>query len=200
MPHKRAAHDLADELTAAAAAIGAANTLTFDGGRIEADNTDAGGLPRRARRRSGRLALPGARRRRLGPRGRLGAARGRRGEVSIWNRTAERAASWPASSASATSRRPEAADLVVNCTSVGLDARVAVATRSRPLAWRAVDPPHAFFDLVYGAEPTPLAALGSRRWRDRRRGLEMLVRQGARSLERWTGQAAPLEVMRAGAA
>jgi shikimate dehydrogenase len=27
-------------------------------------------------------------------------------------------------------------------------------------------------------------------------GLEVLVRQGARSLERWTGRPAPLEVMR----
>jgi shikimate dehydrogenase len=44
LPHKLAAHALADELTPAAKAIGAVNTLTFDGGRIEADNTDAGGF------------------------------------------------------------------------------------------------------------------------------------------------------------
>jgi shikimate dehydrogenase len=30
-------------------------------------------------------------------------------------------------------------------------------------------------------------------------GLEILVRQGARSLERWTGQPAPVEAMRAAA-
>src|SRR5688572_33288167 len=44
IPHKLAAHALADELTPAAAAIGAANTLSFEEGRVVADNTDAGGL------------------------------------------------------------------------------------------------------------------------------------------------------------
>ena len=42
-------------------------------------------------------------------------------------------------------------------------------------------------DVVYGSEPTALC-----RWAERRGarvvdGLEMLLRQGARSLERWTG-------------
>src|ERR671917_1503020 len=44
VPHKLAAHRLADEHTDAARAIGAANTLTFTDGRIAADNTDAGGF------------------------------------------------------------------------------------------------------------------------------------------------------------
>jgi len=44
IPHKEAALRLADEPTPAAAAIGAANSLTFEDGRIEADNTDAPGL------------------------------------------------------------------------------------------------------------------------------------------------------------
>ena len=45
IPHKVAAHDLADVRTDAAAAIGAANTLTYEAdGSIEADNTDAGGF------------------------------------------------------------------------------------------------------------------------------------------------------------
>ena len=44
VPHKVAAHDLAAELTPAAAAIGAANTLTYGAGGIAADNTDAGGF------------------------------------------------------------------------------------------------------------------------------------------------------------
>ena len=44
IPHKHAALALADEMTVAAQAIGAANTLTFEDGRIQADNTDAPGL------------------------------------------------------------------------------------------------------------------------------------------------------------
>jgi hypothetical protein len=44
IPHKEAALALADTATDTARAIGAANTLTFADGAIEADNTDAGGL------------------------------------------------------------------------------------------------------------------------------------------------------------
>ena len=44
VPHKEAALALADEATETARQIGAANTLSFAGKRIAADNTDAGGL------------------------------------------------------------------------------------------------------------------------------------------------------------
>ena len=44
MPHKVAALELADEASEAARAIGAANTLSFAGGRIAAENTDASGF------------------------------------------------------------------------------------------------------------------------------------------------------------
>ncbi len=43
VPHKEAALALADERDAAAVAIGAANTLWLDGGRLHASNTDAYG-------------------------------------------------------------------------------------------------------------------------------------------------------------
>src|SRR3954449_5692419 len=44
IPHKEAALALADEATAAAKEIGAANTLTFHDGATAADNTDAPGV------------------------------------------------------------------------------------------------------------------------------------------------------------
>src|SRR5438067_5770723 len=44
VPHKVAALALADEASEAARAIGAANTLTFAGGSIAAENTDATGF------------------------------------------------------------------------------------------------------------------------------------------------------------
>src|SRR3954452_24046360 len=44
IPHKEAALELADSATKAAAATGAANTLTFRDGAVEADNTDAQGF------------------------------------------------------------------------------------------------------------------------------------------------------------
>jgi len=62
-----------------------------------------------------------------------------------------------------------------------------------------IDPPTSFFDLTYGAELTPLVRWARAGGADVGDGLEMLVRQGARSLERWTGQPAPLDAMRAGA-
>src|ERR671936_2190272 len=44
VPHKLAALALADEASEAASAIGAANTLSFAGGRVVAENTDAIGF------------------------------------------------------------------------------------------------------------------------------------------------------------
>jgi shikimate dehydrogenase len=65
-------------------------------------------------------------------------------------------------------------------------------TEELPLA-----PADVVVDLVYGAEPTAV-----RRWAEARGarvvdGLEILVRQGARSLALWTSRPAPLAAMRA---
>jgi shikimate dehydrogenase len=198
MPHKRAAREIADELTPAAAAIGAANTLTYEDGRIAADNTDAGGFLDALDSDVAGLSVVVL--------GAGGSARavvwalldaGAR-EVAVWNRTAERATELANDLGAVALDQPRGADLIVNCTSVGLreddPGRAAAA-----VGLDRIEPPPVFFDLVYGAEATPLArwaASGGARIVD---GLEMLVRQGARSLERWTGRQAPIEAMRAGA-
>ena len=52
--------------------------------------------------------------------------------------------------------------------------------------------------MVYGGEPTALCRWARAARRAGVDGLEMLVRQGARSFERWTGRPAPLDAMRAG--
>ena len=91
IPHKEAALAVADEASRAAQEIGAANTLSFAGGRIRAENTDATGLL---------AALPGPVDGKDAPwcsapegrRGRRsGRSRGRALSVSVWNRTAQRA-------------------------------------------------------------------------------------------------------------
>ena len=113
IPHKLAAHELADERTAAAAAIGAANTLSFDDdGRILADNTDAGGLldalgePDLRGRRALVLGAGGA------GRAAAWALREAGAEVAVWNRTAERA---PRAGAGARADRGRAAGARRTC-------------------------------------------------------------------------------------
>jgi shikimate dehydrogenase len=189
IPHKLAAHALADERTPAAAAIGAANTLTFEDGRVLADNTDAGGLlDALGEEVHGRTALVlGA-----GGAGRAAvwALRDAGAEVAVWNRTPERARELAAEMGVAHAERPNRpADVLVNATSLGLHGEdLPAELEPQPAA--------VVVDLVYGDEPTALC-----RWAEAHgarvvEGLEVLVRQGARSLERWTGRAAPLEVMR----
>jgi shikimate dehydrogenase len=194
MPHKLAAFALADELTDAARAIGAANTLSFENGRVKADNTDAGGLlDALAEPVSGRHVLV------LGAGGAARAAvwalREAEAEVTIWNRTPERAAAlareFDVSGWGSGGSSPE---VLVNTTSVGLARGSSLA--DLPLA--GVEPT-TVVDLVYGAEPTLLERWARERAIRTVDGLEILVRQGARSLERWTGQPAPIATMRAAA-
>jgi shikimate dehydrogenase len=200
IPHKRAALELADERTPAAAAIGAANTLTFlDGGGIEAENTDAPGF----------LAALGA-----DPRGLsalvLGAGGAGRAvawalreagaaEVLVWNRTPERAKELAADLGVTHVLRPPTSDLLVNATSVGLAPHLDEAATLAALQLDELDPPGIVVDLVYGAQPSELlgwAARGGSRTVD---GLEVLVQQGALSFQRWTGIEPPIDAMRAAA-
>jgi shikimate dehydrogenase len=188
IPHKVAAHDIADELSDAARAIGAVNTLTLhEDGRVCGDNTDAGGLLDALGEPPPGTALV------------LGAGGAARGavwalahagvRVSIWNRTPGKAHALAQEFGTEAAERPGPAELLVNATSVGL--RADDSLDALPLVEARV-----VVDLVYGDVPTPLA-----RWADERGvrlvdGLEVLVRQGARSLALWTGREPPLDAMR----
>jgi shikimate dehydrogenase len=201
IPHKHAALELADERTPSAAAIGAANTLTFgEDGVIEADNTDAPGfLAALGEDAHGLRALVlgagGAARAVAWALREAGAS-----EVTVWNRTPERAKALADDLGITCDLRPATCDLLVNATSVGLTPRLDEAATLEQLQLDELDPPGIVVDLVYGDDPTPLlgwAARGGSRTVD---GLEVLVRQGALSFERWTGVEAPIEAMRAAAA
>jgi shikimate dehydrogenase len=87
---------------------------------------------------------------------------------------------------------PVAAQIVVNATSVGLDADDSID--DLPVAW--IDPPKLAVELVYGEHRTPFQAWAEAGGSQLVEGLEVLVRQGALSFERWTGREAPLDVMR----
>jgi shikimate dehydrogenase len=189
IPHKLAAHALADEQTPAAAAIGAANTLTFEDGRVLADNTDAGGLlDALGEDPAGRSALVlGA-----GGAGRAAvwALREAGAKVAVWNRTAERARALAEELEVEHAERPaRAADVLVNATALGL--------RGEDLpAELGLEPAALVVELVYGPEPTSLARWAEAAGAQVVDGLEVLVRQGARSLERWVARPAPLDAMR----
>jgi shikimate dehydrogenase len=93
------------------------------------------------------------------------------------------------------------ADLVVNCTPVGMaSTRDPTAANRSPLAAAALDrlrPGSGVYDLIYTPRPTTLlrgaAERGCRTWD----GLEMLVQQGAAALRLWSGRdTVPVDAMR----
>jgi len=188
IPHKLRARAVADELSPAAAAIGAVNTLSFEAsGAIRGDNTDAGGLLDAIGEPPPATALVlGA-----GGAGRAAAwaLRETGAEVAIWNRTPARAAALADELGVRHETSPGPADLLVNATSVGLDPGDRLD--DLPLVDAAL-----VVDLTYGEGPTPLVRWAQERGARSVDGREVLVRQGARSLELWTGLRAPLEAMR----
>ncbi len=198
IPHKLLALAVADEASDSARGAGAANTLTFEDGAIRADNTDVGGL-------LDAIGEPPATALVLGAggaaRGAVWALREAGAEVAVWNRTVERADAL-------------AGELGV---SVAAERRAAWVRRARqhdrgrpgrePLRRERADGPRAGRKgtapaggrpgLPGGGAQTPLE-----RWAGQARfvdGLEILVRQGARSFEIWTGRKPPLDAMRAAA-
>ncbi len=198
IPHKPAALALATHPTARARMIGAANTLVFEApGTIVADNTDApaliAALPFKV---AGVTALVlgsgGSARAAVWALNDAGAA-----AVLVWNRTSERARRLCAElgGTPVTSARP--AELLVNCTSVGLDGDESL--RGLPLVAEQLGDFGCVVDLVYTDRGTALIAAARELGRPVVDGLELLVGQGALSFERFTGRPPPVEVMRAAA-
>ena len=198
IPHKEAALALATEATPRARAIGAANTLSFADGAIRAENTDAPGLVNAIGRdlRGATALVLGA-----GGSGRAaayalreaGAAR-----VAVWNRTAERAERLARDLGVVAVSAAEPADVLVHCTSSGLDGRTS-QFKDLPFGADGVDVWPIVVDLVYRPGGTPLIAAARAAGCAAVDGLEILVHQGALSFEAWTGLEAPLDAMREGA-
>jgi shikimate dehydrogenase len=201
IPHKLPALALADHVSETAREIGAANTLSFaDDGTITAENTDAPGL----------IAALGS-----SPRGMrvlvLGAGGSARAavwalreagasEVLVWNRTSERATALASELGVRAVREPQHADVLVNCTSVGLaverSASQDEALNQLGLTFDQVGEYSYVVDLVYRSGSTPLLAAARAHGSRTLDGLEVLVSQGALSFELWTGSRPPLDVMR----
>lgn len=196
IPHKRAALELAADATDRARAIGAANTLVFaESGDAEADNTDAPALIK---------ALPFA------PAGKtalvLGAGGSARAavwallgagasEVRVWNRTPARARGLCGQLGGAAVTAADAADILVNCTPVGLD-RGGGTFEQLPIRPGQLSDYGCVVDFVYARDETELAREARERGVMVVDGLELLVRQGALSFEQFTSRPAPVESMR----
>jgi shikimate dehydrogenase len=191
IPHKASALALATSASAAAREIGAANTLTFgEGGEIVAENTDAPGFLAALGEPAPASALV------LGAGGSARAvvwALTRAGtDVAVWNRTPERAEGLDARVV----RHPISAELLVNCTSVGLDDSSS-PFKALPLDADGLAGYATVADMVYKAGGTVLIAAAEQRKIRTVDGLEILVCQGALSFTIWTGMPAPLQAMRA---
>jgi shikimate dehydrogenase len=198
IPHKQAALALADEATERARAIGAANTLTFADGTIHADNTDAPGLidalPHDAAgKRALVLGAGGTARAAVWALRDAGAA-----EVMVWNRTRARAEQLCDELGGRVVDGPERADLLVNTTSVGLRSDDD-PFKELPLAADELSGYRCLVDLAYGTRATALVTAARTAGVEVVDGLDVLVRQGARSFERWTGRRAPLDAFCAAA-
>lgn len=200
IPHKLAALELADEASEAARSIGAANTLSFDAGRITADNTDAAGL-------LGAIGTPtkGLHALVMGAGGSARAvvwALSRAGaEVEVWNRTPERGRALASELGVSLAEQPSVAgfDLLVNATSVGMGASPhlqAPVLKKLPIDADSLGERQMVVDLAYGAAETELVQTAKLRGARTIDGLEVLVHQGAASLRIWTGREPPIETMR----
>ncbi len=208
IPHKQAALALATDASRAAREIGAANTLTFAAdGAIAAENTDAPGLiatldalgDMPAHPRALVLGAGGSARAAAWALREAGAS-----EVAVWNRTPERAQALARELGVRAVRAPQTADLLVNCTSVGLQtgagiersATDAEALNQLGLTFDQVGEYSYVVDLVYRSEPTALLVAAAAHGARTVDGLDVLAAQGALSFELWTGRSAPLELMR----
>ena len=210
VPHKERVAGLVDRLDAAAAAIGAVNTIVRENGALAGYNTDAYGFVTSLKVMGG-----------FDPRGKravlLGAGGAARAAVFalaeegvrslvIANRTLERAESLADSlgnavrevaaiplGGTALERAVSDADLIVNSTSVGM--RGGDAGSVSPLRSELIPASALVYDMVYNPARTPLLEQAAEAGAACLGGLPMLVYQGAGAFERWTGLEAPIQVM-----
>jgi shikimate dehydrogenase len=211
IPHKEAVMPMVDELDPLARRVGAVNTIVNREGRLSGYNTDVEGFLRALRDDAG-----------FDPRGSDAVIAGAGGaaravvvalieagaaSIAVLNRSAERAqwlvddlspqagGTWlealPSAAGSWAKMAPRA-QLLVNCTSVGM----AGASRDEsPVPFGVIRPEMLVFDLIYGPLETRLLRDARARGARVLGGLPMLVYQGAASFKIWTGQDAPIDIM-----
>ena len=202
VPHKEAACAAMDEISDLARRVGAVNTVVPRCGRLYGDNTDVHGFVTPLRAMGFDVANAHA-----VVLGSGGAARGvvvalldaGASRVTIINRTRPRAQALAqalgdprlqVSDAMQAERDVAGAQLLVNATSLGWASE---QLPCEPRLFTILSPSALAYDLTYRGTPFLRAAEAARL--STLDGLPMLVQQGARSFELWTGHPAPIEVM-----
>jgi len=224
VPHKVLAMDMVDALDDSAKTWGAVNTIRFEGRaadgswrplrefekepprefRAHGFNTDADGISRALREDLG-LALSGLKVQLLGT--------GGAGQVAALRLASEGAAEvflfdFAQAKAEAVAkeirqRHPQVkvtpgfakgpVDLLLNATPLGLKPGDASPVAGTPFSLSQAG---AVYDMVYNPAETALLKAAKAAGCKAANGLGMLLHQGAKALEIWTGQPAPLDVMR----
>lgn len=211
MPLKRAVLGLLDEVSPLAAAVGAANTVTFPGGRRRGDNTDVEGIV-------AALAEAGAR---SGPGAVLGggataasavAALQRLGCAPLTAHVRDPGRAGPVVEAAARLGVPltletwdgaavphgGVADAAVVVSTAPAGAADALAARlAGVLAGRGAAPAGVLLDVVYAPWPSALAGVWADAGGRSVGGFAMLLHQAAGQFRLMTGQEPPVAVMRA---
>ena len=224
IPHKEAIAPLLDSVDPLAVRIGAINTIVRRGEQLFGYNTDAPGLLHvlaeqgiGGRLPGGEISLQGYTAVLLGA---GGAARGTafaltQAEVTrliILNRSLERAQRLAADAQQGGNTQvftlsdpyllvPHPASIIINATSVGMHtANKQRETRESPLPADVLArfaPDTLVFDMIYNPIETHLLCQARTLGLRAVNGLPMLLHQGALAFSLWTGQPAPLEIMRA---
>jgi shikimate dehydrogenase len=226
VPHKLLALEMVDVVDDQARVWGAVNTVVFEtrdrsgqwapvGGldappdqevRSRGFNTDADAIVQALQEAFAWESLRGATVLLLGAGGAARAAAlrlAREGVAALYlvNRTqaravelaAEIAKSWPGL-ASVQGYPSASVDLVINATSLGLKAEDPLPI---DLQWLQARRPRFVYDMIYRPMETGLLRTARNAGCRTANGAGMLLHQGTRSLELWTGRPAPVQVMRA---
>jgi shikimate dehydrogenase len=223
VPHKLLALEMVDQVDPAAREWGAVNTIVFEGRaedeawiplrefsslprqiRSHGFNTDAEAIVCAIREELG-LEVRGAGVMVLGAGGAgrtaaLKLAAEGAGHLHLVNRTASKAAAvadeirerFPAVKVSLGYPRTDV-DLVVNATSLGLKAHDPLPLSRSDYA---LDRARAVYDMIYRPAESAFLRAAREAGCQTANGLGMLLHQGAKALELWTGRSAPLNVMR----
>ena len=214
VPHKQAVIPFLDEVDEWATAAGAVNTIVNHDGRLSGHNTDGPGFLRALLVETG-YDPKGTRALVLGAGGAargilLALARGGVDSMVIANRTLERAETLAqlakdngvkseaiALSGDALTEAASGADLIVNCTTMGMSH--GPDEHGSPISAAQIPATAIVNDVVYTPLITPILKEAAAAGATALGGFHMLVYQGVLSFQMWTGVDAPVDVMLAAA-